>query len=289
MAIEQDVKEATADVQQLFGLGPPTEQANAIFASLLERLKTAATSSDPSQFDTMLEIMDRMAAEIQDALPDLPLLMELNNELLRIQAARMNKAAADIAQAGNTVEFGFDPAAQTAEFEARANRINTLAAKKVAQINALTALVVAITRNSGGAPPPTPPIDNDGRGGDDGRMNERITALEKFAEKSGERLAKIEQDVAVIRANFAPKDDLTKVVQDVAVIRSNYSTKADLHTELHTMTWKIITAAALLVAAVFFIARNVSPPAPPVVRQPAAAFAAPASPAAAPEQAPAPK
>lgn len=152
--MEQDIDEAKADIQQLFGLSPSTEQSIAVFAFLLERLKAAAASSDPSQFDAMLEIMDRMAEEVQGALPDVQLLKELNAESLRIQAVRMNKAVAAIAQAGKTGEFGVDPAVQTAEFEVRANRIHSLAAKKVSQMNALTALLKGLNPSYGGAQAP---------------------------------------------------------------------------------------------------------------------------------------
>lgn len=125
--------------------------------------------------------------------------------------------------------------------------------------------------------PPMPPVDNNRGGEDDGRMNERITALEKFAEKSAERLGRIEQDVAVIRANSATKDDLAKVAQDVAVIRSNYATKEDLHKELHGMTLKVIGSLAAFTAVVFFAARYVAPPAAPAAaQQPAQAVATPA-------------
>ena len=63
----------------------------------------------------MLEIMDRISAEIQEALPNVSLLIELNNEMLPIQTARMTKAAEDIAQLGKTDEFGIDPNKQTAD------------------------------------------------------------------------------------------------------------------------------------------------------------------------------
>lgn len=121
-------------------------------------------------------------------------------------------------------------------------------------------------------------------------MNDRISALEKVAEKSADRLGKIEQDVAVIRANFAPKDDLAKVAQDVAIIRSNYSTKEDLHKELHTMTWKIYGAMVTLIAAAFFLARYVAPMPPQLTRPTASVIVeAPAATPAPPAPAPAAK
>jgi hypothetical protein len=158
--------------------------------------------------------------------------------------------------------------------------------------------------------PPSPPVDNSKGGGDDGRMNERITALEKFAEKSADRLGKIEQDVAVIRAGMATKDDLAKAVQDIALVRANYATKDDLNKvaqdvaairvslpnfatkedlrgvkedvqkELNGATWKIIsfvsTICAALVASTFFIAKNVGPAAAATAPAPTTAPHAPA-------------
>jgi hypothetical protein len=78
-------------------------------------------------------------------------------------------------------------------------------------------------------PPPNSPIDNGGSGRDDGGMESRIAALEK---------------------------DMSSVKTDVAVMRSNYATKEDLHKELHAATWKIIGAIALLTGAVFYLART---------------------------------
>lgn len=61
------------------------------------------------------------------------------------------------------------------------------------------------------------------------------------------RIIALEKDVATIKA-------------DVAVIRSNYASKEDLHKELHATTWKIIGAIGIGFAAVFWLARNVEPP-----------------------------
>lgn len=78
------------------------------------------------------------------------------------------------------------------------------------------------------------PPDNQG-------MEARVAKLEALAEKTGERLAAIERDVAVVR--------------------SNYATKEDIHKEAHTQTWRIIgamiTFGSLITGIVFYIARNV--------------------------------
>ncbi len=82
---------------------------------------------------------------------------------------------------------------------------------------------------SGGDPP------------DNGGMEIRIAKLESIAEKTGERLASLERDIAIIRSNYATREDLHKAIND--------------------QTWKIIgtmvTFGTLLSGIVFFIARNV--------------------------------
>lgn len=84
----------------------------------------------------------------------------------------------------------------------------------------------------------------DGGGGPphDRSMDERVKKLETIAEKTLDRLTVLERDLAVMK--------------------SNYATKEDLHKELHSTTWKIIAAVGALCAAVFWMARNIAPPAP---------------------------
>lgn len=85
------------------------------------------------------------------------------------------------------------------------------------------------------------PLDNGGGPPDDPRMEERVKNLEDLVNKTVERIVNIERDMAVVR--------------------SNYASKEDLHKELHATTWKIIGAVAVLCAAVFWMARNIQPPA----------------------------
>lgn len=89
---------------------------------------------------------------------------------------------------------------------------------------------------------------------DNGGMDARIAKLESIAEKTGTQLATLEKDVAVIKSNYATKEDLARVEGAI---------RADMHKEFTAQTWRIIgamlTFGALLSAAVFFIARNVKP------------------------------
>lgn len=72
---------------------------------------------------------------------------------------------------------------------------------------------------------------------DNGHMEERVSKLEKFAEETRDRLARIETRM------------------------DTFATKADLHAELNKQTWRFVGAVfaigSALTTAVYFIARNV--------------------------------
>ncbi|MGI4938350.1 MAG: hypothetical protein ACRYF5_16655 [Janthinobacterium lividum] len=63
-----------------------------------------------------------------------------------------------------------------------------------------------------------------------------------------DRVVKLEQDVSAMKT-------------DVAVIRSNYASKEDLHKEMNAQTWKIIIFVAglgvSLTGVTYFIAKHV--------------------------------
>lgn len=85
-------------------------------------------------------------------------------------------------------------------------------------------------------------LDNGGGPPDDPRMEERIKRLEDVTAKASERIVNIERDVAVLR--------------------SNYATKEDLHKEMSAQTWKLVTFVcgfgSALVAATYFIVKHAS-------------------------------
>lgn len=76
------------------------------------------------------------------------------------------------------------------------------------------------------------------------------------------RLGKIEQNVAALQKDVSVlKDDVATLKSDVLGIKTQlptFATKEDLYKALQEQTWRVIGAGALLVAATFWIARNVS-------------------------------
>ena len=83
---------------------------------------------------------------------------------------------------------------------------------------------------------------------DNGDMEARVAKLESLAEKTSERLIRIEAKQDDFAKHYATKEDLALL-------------KADVYKAMNEQTWKIIgtmvTFGTLLVGAVFFIARNV--------------------------------
>lgn len=106
------------------------------------------------------------------------------------------------------------------------------------------------TTSSSHADEPPSSVDIDSTSADHGLMKHRVTTLERTSEKILARLDAIESRLYA----------LEKEVALMAHTLSTFVTKDMLHRELHSLTWKIFGGAALLVAAVYFIARNVAPP-----------------------------
>jgi hypothetical protein len=94
-------------------------------------------------------------------------------------------------------------------------------------------------------------------------------------------MSSVKTELAVLRSNHVTKDDVAKLVTkdeltavnadlatvkadlgtvklDVAVIRATYATKEDLLKAINTLTWKMYCFGTLLVAVVYFIAKNVN-------------------------------
>ena len=83
---------------------------------------------------------------------------------------------------------------------------------------------------------------------DNGDMEARIAKLESLAEKTSERLIRIEAKQDDLAKHYATKEDLALL-------------KADVYKAMNEQTWKIIgamiTFGTLLSGIVFYIARNV--------------------------------
>jgi hypothetical protein len=77
----------------------------------------------------------------------------------------------------------------------------------------------------------TGPVDGGGEPPYDDGMEARVTKLEAAAQDTRDRLVRIETRLDSI------------------------ATKEDMHRELHSLTWKMISAQAALVAAVYFVAK----------------------------------
>ena len=75
-------------------------------------------------------------------------------------------------------------------------------------------------------------------------MQVRLVKFEEFEIDTRDRLARIETRLDT----FATKADLNDLKSDLY---------RELHQELHGMTWKLMGGASALVAAVYYIAKNV--------------------------------
>ena len=58
-------------------------------------------------------------------------------------------------------------------------------------------------------------LQGSGEPPDNGDMEPRIAKLESHAEKTGERLAAIEKDLAVIKSNYATKADIAEAKNSI--------------------------------------------------------------------------
>jgi BMFP domain-containing protein YqiC len=95
-------------------------------------------------------------------------------------------------------------------------------------------------------------IANQARADYAGKMEARLDRLEG-------RLTAIEADVAVIRSNYATKEDLAKLRDELR--GEIFSGKSDVQKAINEQTWKILHfmtgVVVAVVGAVYFIARYV--------------------------------
>lgn len=82
-------------------------------------------------------------------------------------------------------------------------------------------------------------------------LDDRITSLEAG-------MSSVRIDLAVVRSNYATKEDVDTARIDLAVIRSNYVPREEFQKAINALTWKMYGFGTLLVTAVFLIAKNVN-------------------------------
>ncbi len=88
-------------------------------------------------------------------------------------------------------------------------------------------------------------FDSSGEPPDDSDMEARVKKLE-------DEMLTIKTDLGIIKATHATKTDIAEMKSAVS------ASETAIHKEMHALTWKLIGAAGLLVAAVYFVATHVS-------------------------------
>lgn len=125
------------------------------------------------------------------------------------------------------------------------------------------------------------PVDMPARRADDRHMDNRLALVEKHLAvvradvaslranaATKEDLATVKANLANLQANCATKEDLASVKADLANLQANCATRADvllvkseLYIAMNAQTWKFVSwttgLMGMLVAAVYFVARNV--------------------------------
>ncbi len=69
-------------------------------------------------------------------------------------------------------------------------------------------------------PPPHPPVDSDERSDDHDHMEARLSKLESLFEQALERTSAVELDLAVIKSNYATREDISKMREDLAKLEA---------------------------------------------------------------------
>jgi outer membrane murein-binding lipoprotein Lpp len=88
-------------------------------------------------------------------------------------------------------------------------------------------------------------------------METRIDKLESAVINFTAQIASVREDVAVIKSNYATKDDLAALKGEVDVIKSNYATKEDLAKMESTILKVFITTAIMLTGVVFGVVKYI--------------------------------
>jgi maltooligosyltrehalose synthase len=104
-------------------------------------------------------------------------------------------------------------------------------------------------------PPSDADVDNHRRDGEYQRMENRLTLVEHA-------IAALQADVAVIRSNYATKEDLASIRTAIENVRTKVAeSNGELRKAMNEQTWRLVTwittAMGMYSGLIYFIARHV--------------------------------